>query len=122
MTAGRHPRYEPRDVRPSSVARMTAGFFAGIAVSAGLVAALIGVLSRDAGRPLTRPVTPQPSSASTPRLEIPEGRDRAELEAAARQKLEGYGWADRQAGRVRVPIERAMELLVERGWPDRGEP
>jgi len=31
--------------------------------------------------------------------------------------LNSYGWADRRAGTVRVPIDRAMDLLVERGLP-----
>ncbi len=31
--------------------------------------------------------------------------------------LAGYGWVDRKAGVVRVPIERAMDLVAERGVP-----
>jgi hypothetical protein len=27
--------------------------------------------------------------------------------------LEGYAWVDRTKGRVRIPVERAMGLLVE---------
>jgi hypothetical protein len=34
---------------------------------------------------------------------------------AAMAKLHGYGWIDRQARTVRLPIERAMELVVEEG-------
>jgi hypothetical protein len=30
-----------------------------------------------------------------------------------REMLERYGWIDRDAGVVRLPVERAMELLVE---------
>jgi hypothetical protein len=33
--------------------------------------------------------------------------------------LEGYGWVDREAGVVRLPIERAMALVLERGLPTR---
>jgi hypothetical protein len=28
--------------------------------------------------------------------------------------LESYGWVDKPSGVVRIPIERAMELMVER--------
>jgi hypothetical protein len=56
------------------------------------------------------------------------GHEAALLEAAAppprppqADLLEGYGWVDREAGVVRVPIERAMELLLERGLPTRPE-
>jgi hypothetical protein len=33
--------------------------------------------------------------------------------------LNTYGWIDRQAGIVRMPIDRAMELVLERGLPAR---
>ncbi len=32
-----------------------------------------------------------------------------------RQRLESYGWADRKAGVIHIPVERAMELELERG-------
>jgi len=31
-----------------------------------------------------------------------------------RRELEGYGWADQQAGTVRVPVEHAMRVYLER--------
>jgi hypothetical protein len=33
--------------------------------------------------------------------------------------LSSYGWADPNAGTVRIPIQRAKELLLERGLPVR---
>jgi hypothetical protein len=33
--------------------------------------------------------------------------------------LDSYGWVDENAGTVRIPIERAMDLLVQRGLPVR---
>lgn len=33
--------------------------------------------------------------------------------ARQRQLLESYGWVDRDAGLVRIPIERAMELYLQ---------
>jgi hypothetical protein len=33
--------------------------------------------------------------------------------------LNSYGWSDRNAGTVRIPIQRAKELLLERGLPVR---
>ena len=35
------------------------------------------------------------------------------------QTLHSYGWVDQQAGVVRIPIDRAMELLAQRGLPTR---
>lgn len=36
------------------------------------------------------------------------------LDRQFREHLETYGWVDRRKGTVRIPIERAMKLLVER--------
>ncbi len=33
--------------------------------------------------------------------------------------LSSYGWVDKQAGVVHIPIERAIELTLERGLPTR---
>jgi hypothetical protein len=34
--------------------------------------------------------------------------------------LQGYGWVDEAAGTARIPVERAKELLLEKGFPVRG--
>lgn len=33
------------------------------------------------------------------------------------QELDSYSWEDRKAGVVRIPIERAMDLLLQKGLP-----
>lgn len=39
-----------------------------------------------------------------------------------REVLSSYGWVDAEAGIVHVPIERAIELVLERGLPVREDP
>ncbi len=39
------------------------------------------------------------------------------LRRADRARLEGYGWVDRKAGVGHIPIEAAMELILQRGLP-----
>ena len=41
--------------------------------------------------------------------------------AAEEESLRSYGWVNKEAGIVRIPIARAMELLAERGLPSRDE-
>jgi hypothetical protein len=62
-------------------------------------------------------VTPQP--APGPGVEPFPASERLATFGQAQQQLQSYGWVDQQAGIVRIPIERAMELLVERGLPAR---
>lgn len=55
-----------------------------------------------------------------PRLEIKPGASLAELRAAEDIDLNSFGWIDHNAGTARIPIDRAMQLLLERGLPDVG--
>lgn len=55
-----------------------------------------------------------------PRLQVRGAADLAELRAAEEANLDSYGWIDRKSGTVRIPIDRAMQLLLERGLPDVG--
>jgi hypothetical protein len=55
----------------------------------------------------------------TPELQVTPERDLAAMRAAEQAVLESYAWVERDSGRVRIPIERAMELVVEEGLPVR---
>jgi hypothetical protein len=50
-----------------------------------------------------------------PRLEDDERGELKSVLLDEEQKLNSYGWVDEKAGVVRVPIERAMQLVVQRG-------
>jgi len=52
-----------------------------------------------------------------PRLETQPLVLKAKLRAQEEARLNAYSWADRPGGVVRIPIERAMDLIVERGVP-----
>lgn len=54
-----------------------------------------------------------------PRLQTDPKQDLKNLRAAEADTLEHYGWVDRNNGVVRIPIERAIELTLERGLPAR---
>jgi len=54
-----------------------------------------------------------------PRLQVDPILDIQALHAAEKKILESYGWVDKSAGVVRLPIERAIELTAERGLPTR---
>jgi hypothetical protein len=52
-----------------------------------------------------------------PRLQNAPLRDYASYHASQDAYLGSYGWVDRQRTVAHIPIEQAMNLLVERGWP-----
>ena len=55
-----------------------------------------------------------------PRLLVNEPANLAELREHEHAMLTTYGWVDQSAGVVRMPIDRAKELVLERGLPVRG--
>lgn len=54
-----------------------------------------------------------------PRLQVTPKQDMQHLRDADTDLLEHYQWVDKNAGVVRIPIEEAMKLTVERGLPSR---
>src|ERR1700739_1376134 len=61
----------------------------------------------------TRPL-PQP-----PRIQPNPAVDMQSYLQSQQNLLNSYGWIDRPNGIVRLPVDRAMELLLERGLPTR---
>jgi len=54
-----------------------------------------------------------------PRLQTNPREDLAELRARESAQLQSYGWVDKNAGIVRIPIDAAIKLTLERGLPAR---
>jgi hypothetical protein len=54
-----------------------------------------------------------------PRIQADPAADMQSYLQSQQNLLNTYGWIDRQSGVVRMPIDRAMELLLERGLPTR---
>ncbi len=79
------------------------------------VAVMIGVLLAGCGA--SAPGVLQ--SKITPSPEVSSGEMLRQLRATEDAALNTYGWVDRQAGKVHIPIERAMQLLLQRGLPIR---
>jgi hypothetical protein len=57
----------------------------------------------------------------TPQLEIDERNQLEKIRLNEEQTLSTYDWVDQKAGTVRIPIDRAMDLIAERGLPVRSE-
>jgi len=71
-----------------------------------------------------------PVATTTPLLVLPEGpwrlqrfpaNEAYDFHLQEEHLVRTYGWADRSAGRVRIPIDEAMRLTLARGLPSRGQ-
>jgi hypothetical protein len=54
-----------------------------------------------------------------PQLQIIPAADLQQFRVAEEKKLNTYGWIDRTAGVVRIPIAQAIDLVLKQGLPVR---
>jgi hypothetical protein len=66
--------------------------------------------------PLTKTLPEEPPE---PRLQSVPALDLQNVRITEQRILHSYAWIDEKGGIVRIPIERAMELVLERGLPAR---
>lgn len=52
-----------------------------------------------------------------PRLQPVPPRDMDQLRAGDRKTLSAYGWVDQANGVAHIPVDRAIEILAEKGLP-----
>lgn len=113
--------FEPRDVNARSLLLVGIGVLvAGFVIHFAVLFLFDSFAARDQHRglqPSTMVRSSEVRQPPEPRLQVDPAREMGELQREQAGKLRGYDWADRQAGTVRIPIERAMLLLVERGLP-----
>ena len=114
------PRYETRDASIPNLVKFAIGLFVLLVVALWAMRGLFNYfrVEQTLGPPAspfvdTRPLPP------LPRLQVAPARDWHELHASEDEMLSSYSWVDKQAGVVRIPISRAMDLLAQRGLPAR---
>lgn len=115
--------YEKRDVsvRPVAivtVAILVASFLVMIPVRL-LFAYFKGREQAQQSAPISMTRSQVAEEVPEPRLEPIIGQTLAETRKREREKLTTYGWVDKSAGVVRIPIDRALELTAASGLPSR---
>ncbi len=124
-------RYEKSDVNTQVIVRTAAGaIIAAVIITVGIWA-LYETFSRHENPAYNPPFSEHrggPSPLPVPPAEFPEPRlqtrpveDLRTLRSRDRLILDNYGWVDRNAGTVRIPIEQAMKIVAEKGLSDTPE-
>jgi hypothetical protein len=126
MSPGKRARRETSDIDLGGVLRFGIGLIAAGVVIQVLVWLLLAHFQRQAARPVPS-AFPLAATAlrrlpPEPRLQTDPRDDLANMRQAEDRVLDSYGWVDRTAGIVRIPIEQAMKLTLERGLPSRPVP
>jgi hypothetical protein len=122
IQSGTAHQHEATDAHPPSIIRFAIGLAIVILISLYAMARLVAYYAghqRQVG-PKPSPLVKTRQVPPFPQLQVSPGADMIQFRAAEDAKLNGYGWVDRQTGIVRIPVDRAMDLLAERGLPTRG--
>ena len=127
-----HGSYERQDISARGIFYFLAGLLAAMLLISFLLSGLYEILDKrfETHQPPVNPLAANvpkdtrkvpaqyPETAfPDPRLETDERTQLNSIRLAEEQKLNSYGWVDEKAGTVYIPIERAMELLTQRGLP-----
>jgi hypothetical protein len=110
--------YEKSDANPRPVARAALLIVAMVAVSAVFTAMLFDYFTEREGLVASVEADFLPPQ---PRLQVSAGIELIELRAREAALLSTYGWVDEGAGVVRLPVERAMEMALRKGFAVRAE-
>ena len=122
-----NPGHETSDVNLRGIFAFAAALTVSmIAVNVGTYL-LFGAFERHAARldPPRPPLVDERRPPAGPRLQVSAAADAAELRERERRDLNRLRWIDERQRVVQIPIERAMEIVAERGppaWPEVKEP
>lgn len=122
MASEHHPagRHEMTDASMSGLVKFGIGLFLLIVV---VMIGMIWMFDHfSSTQQLGPPASPFAESQAPPRgplLQVYPARDLKSFHLDEDEKLNSYGWVDQKAGIVRIPIDRAMDLLVKNGLPAR---
>ena len=112
--------YEPREAD----LRVVLAFLATLGLATVMVLLVLwGMFSYFRGKSAERGPLPSPRmytsapSVPQPRLQPNPVADYDAYHRYGQATLNSYGWVDQKAGIARIPIDKAMDLVAERGLP-----
>lgn len=114
--------YETSDVHVGFMAKVVIGLFLLTLIGMGVSWWFQSAETRSfeaADRPSSPLAATLPAEPPEPRLQVVPAADLETVRAQEEAALNSYAWIDAPSGLVRIPIDRAMELVAERGLPAR---
>lgn len=113
--------HERSDAHVRPVAIFLVFMFCGVLGAYGVITVLFEYFTQRQISKYGNPVefsTPGGKSGA-PLLQVVPGLDLRGIRAAEAEQLDGYGWVDQRQGLVHVPIEQAIDMLLEQGVASR---
>lgn len=110
--------YEPKDASIGVIVFATATVIGGILLSIGVSAVIYGMRYSHTSATGAR----QTSFIHGPSERSSIEKDVTALRADVASHLGGYDWIDRKSGTVRIPVDRAMDLVAEEAVKAKAQP
>ena len=115
--------HETSDVNVRGIFAFAAGLFIVAVIVELLVRLLFGFFNAREARQAPAEFPLAASQANRlppePRLQTNPRQDLRDLRSSEDAVLGSYGWVDKNAGVVRIPIDQAMKLTLQQGLPAR---
>lgn len=119
---GRGPGYEVRDADAKSLLKFGLGLAVLLAVTLIAMRFVFGYL--DALTPLGPKASPFANTREIPSGPLVQAHPHEDLVTFCsdqRQQVNSYEWLNKPGGIVQIPINRAMDLMIQKGFPARSE-
>ena len=113
--------YELSDLKPGAIGLFGVGIVIAVVLAVIVTTLFIGYRTVQRGRqetPVPR-LAREREAIVQPRLQVDAPEELRQLRVAENALLSSYSWVDRDAGIVKIPIDRAMEILAKKGLPAR---
>ncbi|HKV03930.1 MAG TPA: hypothetical protein VJO53_02360 [Candidatus Acidoferrales bacterium] len=120
--AGRGLGYEPRDASIRGLLQFA--FWMAVVLAVTLLGMKWTFDYFKKSQPLGATMSPMVRTTDrmlppSPRLQTQPHQELQDYCAEQQQEVGTYGWVDQQSGVVRIPVDRAMDLILARGLPAR---
>jgi len=114
-----HGAYETSDANVPTLYNCGVGLFVVIFAAMGLMWALHAALETPPVKMDHEPTAMEMERVlpPKPRLQVNQQLDLKQVKEHEQQILHSFGWVQKESGTVRIPIDRAMDLIAERGLP-----
>jgi hypothetical protein len=115
--------HETSDVHPKAIGLFALGLTLMVALVLPLLSWAYWQLESSARKadPLQNPLASD-QTPPLPRLQVDPTGELIQIRREESERLSSYGWIDRQSKVVHIPIQSAMNLVAEQGFPEPDTP
>jgi hypothetical protein len=116
---GERPGYEQKDASPRGVVMAGIGLMLLLVLSLAVVAGLFYFFQQRQVSAFGAGPTPTAIQPPAPQLQVDPAKDLQQVRATQEAQLNSYGWVNKSAGIIHMPIDQAMQIIAEHGVPTR---